>query len=255
MFKFIFLMVLAGFSVIGILLCFADLGSVSKETVNTDYNNSPNNANPPKNITLDFLEKITTDCPDQKKECLVVKIYSNIKNNYATNRPLVKGQLAELGIPFKEEGDEIYACNLDVQTLYNEIKADFTQNPMAGRKAVLNKSSMWKVDIENKNSSDRYYQINARGTEKFDMLMFASAKDWNDYIHNRQQKYIFDCSVFDTTGIETTCAVKSGSVIAFISKNNNNIFEGNILKSGFSLKDINLKEFDSKICVNMELGF
>lgn len=282
--KFIFILVLAVFGGTGVALLFSDVKLEAPEpvikadegdeyaelTVNSDY------------ALSSLAGRIVAECGGQSKECAVVSIYDYIKKNfqiekYEAQEPSLwkviregKGDESEIAMLFEallkksgvepkteaKEGElKVYACNLDVLKLYDEIRKNMRTKALAGREMALDKDGVWAVELKSKDGAPLAIDIVGEGSGKFDVFLFPSDVEMRDYINGSSVYYAGECFRKGVSKLELQCIAPSGSRLSFISKEDGNIFKGAVFRGGFLLNDIKTAYLGGKKCIDMDMNF
>lgn len=283
--KFIFIMLLAVFAVAGAVLIFADIeeekpvsGLVSTpDNLSFDYGSFEGGY-----ASSSLAERIAGDCYEGEPECAAALFIEYVRDEFIADEKEAAGKtlqevirerkgtreqisgvleslLSSAGIKTVVEVrhgvKKVYACDLDVPVLYNEIRKRMRLKILAKRELTLKKGGVWAVDMKNPGGGPLSIGITAVGTAPFNVLLFKNDPDMRVYLKTGTENYIKGCAAFGVTKTELNCSVPAGSRLAFVSQADGNVFTGIISKGGFIMSDIKTEDFGGIACVDTDMDF
>ena len=140
-------------------------------------------------------------------------------------------------------------CNFDTIDIYSRLKKRSQENLLVEKSATLRKNQTWAVD---NGENDKYQtivaNINVTATQKVDMRLFHSRYELDQYVNDFNAVFASDCYADGVTSINQNCVIAKGAILAFFSKNDNNIFNAKISKAGTLLSDVHPVYINNKTC-------
>lgn len=232
-------------------------------------------------VTASLAQRLAGDCLGRDSECSAFRIYDYVQNNFKVDEAATPIQLSDVII--NRKGDKMaiaqlissllkdvgveavtetnggsvasYACRIDVPRLYSVIKGYIRSKPLAKREIALKKNGVWAVDLRSRDGKPLSVDIVADGAKNFDVALFPSQEDMKEYLTNGAGKYFENCVMFGVSKAELSCIAPSGSKLAFISKDDDNLLRGQVFRGGFLMSDMNMKDISGQTCVAMDMEY
>lgn len=285
MFKFLCLCFLAIFGGVGGFLLFADPG-IPERKADAPFDGKITAGAPvPKDYDMvsALAQRVAGDCFGRDAECSALRIHDYVRSNFK----LEETRKAETRLPadviLNRKGDKLalagltsslledvgieavtqnngssaasYACGINVPKFYGLIKNYMRSKTLAKREITLKKNGVWAVDLRSIDGKPLSVDIATDGAKNFDVALFPSQEEMKSYLAGGSGKYFDNCVMFGVSKAELSCVAPSGSKLAFISKEDDNLLRGQVFRGGFLMSDMNMKDIGGQTCVAMDMEY
>ena len=211
--RFIFFITLTLFLVIGVMCFFlSDIDAHHNIEKTTDNNNYSAYVLEDDFAIRSVLQRIVSECSYGNSECVTVKAYKYIKDDIKLLKEGANGRQPKNTLMYKNAdiGDKafllasflenagieskityengkliVYAINLNLLKLYDEIMKDLYSNPLAERRVTLSKDGKWIVNIGDKGNTSIPIDIEVNASKPVQMLLFPNETELNSYIQEQ----------------------------------------------------------------------
>lgn len=285
MFKFLCLSFLVIFGGVGAFLLFADPG-IPERKADAPFDGKITEGAPvPKDYDMvsALAQRVAGDCFGRDAECSAFRIYDYVRGNFKLEEAAVGEERPAADVILNRKGDKLalagltsslledvgikavtrseggltasYACGINVPRFYGLIKNYMRSKILAKREITLDKKGVWAVDIRSRDGKPFTVDFSAAGAKNFDVALFQSQEDMKLYLAGGTGKYFENCVMFDVPKAELSCVAPNGSKLAFISRDDGNLFRGEVFRGGFLMSDMNMQDIDGETCVAMDMEY
>ncbi len=215
-----------------------------------------------------FTKKITSSCLNDDKACQTLEIYKYVRSSFLIDNAtsniiapnplnafknrhgtylditlLYSSLLLHSGIStyIKKDGNKFYsyACGINNFDMFNVIKEDLHNKPLAYKNLTLRQGQVWAFDLSRESDDSLIIDVEFFSKYPVDMILFPNKQEMNAHLKGQYGRYNTDCSLFNITEVNISCqAPQKTGIIIFKSLEDNNKFKAGIYKGGILLGDI-----------------